>query len=140
MGHVRQRHLDLELNVNPRVSTQRFEGPVAILVDELSASTSEVMAAGMQSQGRARVFGTPSAGMALPSIFESLPNGDGLQMVIGDLTGPEGIRLEGQGVQPDSTVRPTRSALLDNQDPVLDAAVAWILEATLSPESTTESP
>jgi C-terminal processing protease CtpA/Prc len=78
--------------------------------------------------------------MALPSIFESLPNGDGLQMVIGDLTGPGGIRLEGEGVQPDAIVHLTRSALLENRDPTLDAAVSWILETANSPESPTESP
>jgi len=126
LGQITQRHMTLYLRINPRLPEQRLEGPVAILVDELSASTSEVLAAGLQGLGRARVFGTRSAGMALPSIFEVLPNGDGFQFAIGDLHGPNGKRLEGQGVQPDVVVPLTASQLEARQDPVMNAAVDWI--------------
>jgi carboxyl-terminal processing protease len=132
LGRITQRQMDLELRINPRMPAQRTDGPVAILMDGLSASTSEVFAAGLQGLGRARVFGTRSAGMALPSIFEALPNGDGLQFAIGDLHGPTGVRLEGQGVTPDQLVPLTAEALEAGRDPALDAAFAWI-ESELHP-------
>ncbi len=132
LGRITQRQMDLELRINPRLPAQRTDGPVAILVDGLSASTSEVFAAGLQGLGRARVFGTRSAGMALPSIFEALPNGDGLQFAIGDLHGPTGVRLEGQGVTPDQLVPLTAEALEAGRDPALEAALAWI-ESELHP-------
>jgi carboxyl-terminal processing protease len=110
--------------LNPREDT--YEGPLAILVDEFSASTSEILAGGLQGLKRARVFGTRTAGAALPSFIIRLPNGDGLQYVIADYVSVSGKRLEGNGVQPDEVVPLDRQALLAGRDPTLDAAVKWI--------------
>ena len=76
LGEMKLRGTELRFVANPRAEFQRFHGPVTVLVDELSASTSEVFASGMKHAASARVLGTTSAGMALPSIIESLPNGD----------------------------------------------------------------
>ena len=40
----------------------RFSGPVAILVDGGTVSTSEMLAAGLQEAGRARIFGETTLG------------------------------------------------------------------------------
>lgn len=103
-----------------------FLGPLAILVDANSASTSEVFAGGMQDLKRARIFGTRTAGAALPSMFERLPNGDGFQYAIANYISEGGKQLEGNGVVPDEEVKLTRHQLLEGQDPVLDAAANWI--------------
>jgi carboxyl-terminal processing protease len=110
--------------LNPREAP--YEGPLAILVDEFSASTSEILAGGLQGLKRARIFGTRTAGAALPSFFVRLPNGDGFQYVVADYVSVSGRRLEGNGVQPDEVVPLDRRALLAGRDPVLDAAVRWI--------------
>ena len=99
------------------------------LVDELSASTTEILAAALQRLGRARVFGTPSAGQALPALLTKLPNGDRLMYVIGDFAGPAGGRLEGAGVSPDQPTPRSRSALLAGRDDALDAAVRWVQDS-----------
>lgn len=119
----------LRFKPNPRAKSQRLHGPLAILIDGGSASTSEVFAAGLQQLGRARIFGTTSAGMALPSLFEELPNGDVMQFANADLVGPDGERIEGRGVVPDERIQLTREDLLAGRDPVLDRAVAWIVES-----------
>ena len=75
---------------------------------------------------RARIFGTRTAGAALPSVFSKLPNGDGFQYAIANYFSEGGQAVEGNGVIPDQEVRTTRRQLLDGQDPVLDAAVSWI--------------
>jgi carboxyl-terminal processing protease len=80
----------------------------------------------MKDLKRARVFGTRSAGAALPSIIERLPNGDGFQYAIANYVAEGGQPLEGIGVIPDQEVRLTRHQLLEGQDPVLDAAVEWV--------------
>ena len=100
--------------------------PLAILVDGLSASTSEIFAGGMQDLKRARIFGTQTAGSALPSTFIRLPNGDGFQYIVANYISEGGQPLEGLGVKPDETVRPTQSELLAGKDPALDRAIAWI--------------
>ncbi len=121
VGEVR-----LELRSAPRLSTQRFTGPVAILVDRTSASTSEVFASGLQGVGRARVFGVRTAGMAMPSVFEKLPNGDAIQLPMADSTTPTGARLEKDGVIPDEEITLSREAFAGGRDPVLDAALTWL--------------
>jgi carboxyl-terminal processing protease len=99
---------------------------VAVLIDETSASASEVFAGGMQAIGRVRVFGSTSLGGVLPAVTDRLPNGDVLYHAIADFATPDGTVLEGRGVLPDEPVRPTRADLLAGRDPVLDAALAWI--------------
>jgi carboxyl-terminal processing protease len=124
LGHMDMRTGTINFPVFPR--PEPFKGPLAILVDGNSASTSEVFAAGMKDMKRARIFGTRTAGAALPSVFAKLPNGDGFQYAIANYTSEGGQVLEGIGVKPDEEVKLTRHQLLEGQDPVLDAAVSWI--------------
>ncbi len=123
----------LTLKVHPRPEGQRYRGPVAVLVDGRTMSTGEVLTAGLQEIGRAQVFGEATPGRCLPSFIETLPNGDLLQLAFGDLTTPLGRRLEGTGVVPNTPVLVTRRALHDGEDPVLEAALAWIASQTESP-------
>jgi carboxyl-terminal processing protease len=124
--------LPLKFNANPRrvnASGERVEpyaGPVAILVDGLTGSASECFSGGMQSLGRARVFGQTSMGRALPALFDKLPNGDVLIHAWGDFVTGTGVRIEGRGVVPDEPVALTRTALLEGRDPALERALAWI--------------
>lgn len=132
LGKLAFRDFDQTFNVAP--SPDAFAGPVAILVDEGTASTSEIFAAGMRALGRASVVGGgPSAGAALPSLIEELPGGAVLQYVVGDYHAPDGAVAEGAGITPDVRVHETRAAFAAGKDPVLDAAVAH-LRAQLSSE------
>jgi len=124
LGTMYMRDTSLNFVINPRQPS--FSGPVAILIDGGSASTSEIFAGGLQDLKRARVFGTRSAAAALPSIIERLPNGDGFQYAVANYISEGGKTLEGAGVQPDVEVKLTREALLSGHDSVLDAALQWI--------------
>ena len=124
LGTMIMRGNQLRFAVSPRPNP--YAGRVAILIDALSASTTEILAAGLQDLGRARVFGTRTAGAALPSIIEKLPNGDGFQYAIANYVSEGGDALEGNGVVPDSMVALTRETLLAGHDAQLDAAMAWI--------------
>jgi len=124
LGSMYTRDSTLNFVVNPR--PQAFLGPLAVLIDEASASTSEIFAGGLQDLHRARIFGTRSAAAALPSVIERLPNGDGFQYAVANYISEGGRTLEGNGVQPDETVQMTRETLLAGRDAVVDAAVRWI--------------
>ena len=124
LGTMHMRQAPIKFTVNPRLPTYR--GGVAILVDGCSASTSEILAEGMKDLGRARVFGTRTAGAALPSAIDKLPNGDGFQHAVADYISEGGRSLEGAGVIPDVEVKLTQEALLAGHDPVLEAAIEWI--------------
>jgi carboxyl-terminal processing protease len=103
-----------------------YLGPVVVLVDGGSASTSEIFAAGLQESGRATIVGERTMGAALPSIFGKLPTGALFQYAIADFRTPKGVLIEGLGVKPDIEIKLTRRALLEGRDPQLDAAVSII--------------
>lgn len=124
LGVMRTRGSQMNFAVIPRAVT--YDGPVAVLVDGLSGSTAEILAGGLQSLGRARVFGTRTAGAALPAVTAELPDGDVLLYAVADYVTAAGVSLEGAGVAPDVEVALTRESLLSGKDAVLDAAVAWI--------------
>jgi carboxyl-terminal processing protease len=126
LGVMQTRQGPLKFVVNPR--SPAYRGPLAVLVDGPSASTSEIFAGGLQALGRARIFGSRTAGAALPSLIDQLPNGDAFQHANANYISEGGRTLEGFGVIPDVEVIPSREALLAGRDPVLDAAVKWIGE------------
>jgi carboxyl-terminal processing protease len=124
LGDMYMRDGAIHFVVNPQ--TDVFKGPVAVLVDGCSASTSEIFAGGLKDLGRAKIFGERTAAAALPSLIEKLPNGDGFQYAMANYISEGGKPLEGNGVMPDVEVKPTRQALLAGRDPALDAALDWI--------------
>lgn len=132
LGALIARDNTLKLPANPRfVDTsgkrvQPFAGPVAILVDEITASASEVFTGGLQEHGRVRVFGRTTAGQALPAVYDKLPNGDALYHPVADFVTGKGIRFEGRGVVPDQAVALQRKALISGKDPVLERALQWM--------------
>jgi carboxyl-terminal processing protease len=134
LGRLKTRDTELSLVSMPRRVTragdpmQPYAGPVAVLVDGMSMSTSEIFAGGLQGVGRARVFGDVTGGQALPALMVRLPNRDVLMYVFADFVGPDGTRIEGRGVHPDRAVPLTRQHLLDGTDAALEAALAWITE------------
>ena len=124
LGTMYQRGLTIKFAIFPR--PEPFRGPLAVLVDGCSASTSEILAGGLKDIHRARLFGTRTAAAALPSLIERLPNGDGFQYAIANYISQGGQPLEGIGAIPDEEIRVTRRQLLEGKDPALDAAVEWI--------------
>jgi carboxyl-terminal processing protease len=126
LGTMYLRDNELKIIVNPRPTT--FSGPVAVLVDCLSGSASEIFSGGLKDLGRAQIVGSRTTGAVLPSVVEKLPNGDGFQYAIAGYVSEGGEVLEGRGVTPDIEIVPTREALLEGHDPVLEAAIAWIHE------------
>ena len=124
LGTLKTKDMSLRFVLTPRLNP--YDGPVAVLTDECSASTSEFLAGGLQAIERARVFGSRTAGMALPSMIEVLPNGDRFQYAFATYVDSSDRKLEGAGVKPDEPIEVTREALLAGEDPVLEAAVEWI--------------
>jgi carboxyl-terminal processing protease len=132
LGTMKTRDSELRFVSNPRrvdVTGRRvvpYGGPLAILTDGLTGSTSEMFAGGMQAIGRARVFGETTAGQVLPALSTRLPDGDVLYYAFADFLTANGIRLEGRGVIPDVEVPLSRADLLAGRDAPLDEAIRWI--------------
>ena len=134
LGTMIMRGAELQFNIDPVIVTtwgepiDPFDGPIAILTDSGTASTSEVFAGGLQSLGRVKVFGTRSAGMALPASMDKLPSGDTFLHAIANFVTSTGQQLEHGGVVPDQQVRLTRADLLKGIDAPMKEAKAWIAQ------------
>jgi carboxyl-terminal processing protease len=124
LGTAVTRDTTLRFLVPPRPNAYR--GRIAVLIDSCTGSGAEVLAGGLKALGRARVFGTPSAGAVLASSIVQLPNGDCFQYAFADFVDPDGVRLEGAGVQPNVEIRQSRDQLITGKDPVIEAAIAWL--------------
>ena len=123
LGTVHFRTFKQTFTAQPSLGRTPFTGPLVILTDEGTASTSEILAGGLQEAGRARVVGDTTLGAVLPSVVEALPGGAVIQVVVADFQTPKGVLLEGRGVQPDARVVETRAAFAGGHDPVLEAAL-----------------
>ena len=123
LGTIQFRDFANNLVAAPSLGQKPFTGKVVILTDEGSASTSEILAAGLQEAKRAVVVGDSTVGAALGSTIEALPGGAVMQIPVAGFKTPKGVAIEGRGVQPDRRVLETRAALLAGHDPVLDEAL-----------------
>ncbi len=124
LGTMKMRSSELKFAVIPQ--SDPYTGPVVILIDGLSGSTTEVLSSGMQEMGRAVIVGERSAGAALPSYFQKLPTGALFQFAIADFKTPKGVLIEGRGVIPDVEVKWNRASLLAGRDAQLNAAVEHV--------------
>ncbi|HKY04436.1 MAG TPA: S41 family peptidase, partial [Blastocatellia bacterium] len=122
LGTMRMRTGHINFAVFPQKDP--YTGPVAVLIDQGSASTSEVFSSGLQELGRAVIVGERSMGAALSSYFQKLPTGALFQYAIADFKTPGGVLIEGRGVIPDIAVKLDRASLLKGRDAQLDAAIA----------------
>jgi carboxyl-terminal processing protease len=125
LGTMKFRAMEQKFVVYPQANA--FKGRVVVLTDGGSASTSEVFAAGLQEQGRARVIGETTMGAVLLSVFDKIPTGAIFQYAISDYKSPKNILIEGRGVKPDREVKLTRADLLAGRDSQLEAAIQTIL-------------
>lgn len=130
LGVMKMRSSEIKFTIFPQPSP--YLGPVMILLDNLSGSTSEVFASGMQEMGRATIIGERSAGACLPSYFQKLPTGAIFQFAIADFKTPKGVLIEGRGVIPDVEVKWNRASLLAGRDEQLETAIGRLRQARRS--------
>jgi C-terminal processing protease CtpA/Prc len=108
--------------------TGAYPGKVVILVDELSASSSEEFAGSLQALGRATIIGSQTPGRCLVMNIELLPKGAILVYPYGQSQTPDGQVLEDNGVIPDLSVALDREQLLQGIDAQLEAAIEYLVD------------
>lgn len=128
LGVFKSRGSEQKIIAYPQLNAYR--GKVVILTDGGSASTSEIFAAGLQEQGRAKVIGETTMGAVLASIFDKLPTGAIFQYAVSGYLTPKNVLIEGRGVKPDAEVKLTRESLLAGRDLQIEAAASEILKQT----------
>lgn len=84
--------------------TALTELPLVILVNEGSASASEILAGALKENGRATVVGMPTYGKATVQSVHSLSDGSGLAVTIARYFPPNGENITKKGIRPDVQV------------------------------------
>ncbi len=87
------------MSVEPKQIT--IDLPMVVLVDEFSASGSEVLAGALQDYGRATIVGKNTFGKGSVNVLRPLSDGSGLYITTGRWLTPEGRLIEGKGIAPD---------------------------------------
>jgi carboxyl-terminal processing protease len=77
---------------------------MVLLINEGSASASEIVAGALQDHGRALVLGTTSFGKGSVQTVEPLRDGSGLKLTIARYYTPKGEAIQARGIVPDVLV------------------------------------
>ena len=78
--------------------------PMTVLINENSASASEILAGAFKDRGRAKIIGTKSFGKGIVQKLFPLENGAGAKITISEYKTPSGNKINKIGVKPDITV------------------------------------
>lgn len=102
--------------------------PMVVLINEGSASASEIVAGALQDYGRAKLIGVVSYGKGSVQNWIPLSNDQGaIRVTIAKWFTPNDNTIEGIGLTPDIYVTMTEEDYKANLDPQLDAAVETLL-------------
>lgn len=74
--------------------------PLVVLVDERSASSSEILTGALQDNDRALVLGTQTFGKALVQAVHELQDGSGLAVTVAHYYTPKGTDISERGITP----------------------------------------
>jgi len=85
--------------------THLIEWPMVILINEGSASGSEILAGALKDNNRAIILGTKSFGKGSVQSVIPLPDGSGLRLTTSKYFTPSGASIHGTGIEPDIVVK-----------------------------------
>lgn len=122
--------------VLPAEESSRYYGDVAILISPACMSNCEFFTHAMSLLDNVTVIGHyPSGGLGGGIDYFFMPEGIFIQYPVQRNLGPDGeIIIEGMGVAPDVVVPVTEETLFSESDPLMDAAIEVLDEAS-APET-----
>jgi carboxyl-terminal processing protease len=110
---------------------------MVVLVDQGSASASELIAGALQDNGRATIVGMPTFGKGSVQTWRQLSNGGGIRITISRWYTPNGNSVSDVGITPDVEVPYSPIEVSGDDDNQLSAAVQ-VLQGTYEPAQAAE--
>lgn len=102
--------------------------PLVVLVNEGSASASEITAGAIQDRGRGVLVGTTTFGKGTVQSWSTLADNQGaVKITIARWLTPNGTQIHGVGLTPDYVVPLTEEDFKANRDPQLDKAIELLV-------------
>ncbi len=117
------------------VSARLDQIPTIVLVNQGSASASEIVAGALQDTGKARLLGMKTFGKGSVQEYEPLSDGSAVKITVAEWVTPRGRTIQSVGLEPDVSVDRTAEDYEAKRDPQLDRA----LELLTNPSSATTS-
>ncbi|MFF5994732.1 S41 family peptidase [Lysinibacillus sp. KU-BSD001] len=99
---------------------KKFTQPITVLIDEGSASASEILAAALHESGNAEVIGVNSFGKGTVQTVSYLKDGSNLKFTTGKWLTPKGNWINEKGVTPTIEVQYPSYASLSYVDPATE--------------------
>ena len=108
---------------------QATEIPLVVLINEGTASASEIVAGAIQDYGRGKLVGVTSFGKGSVQNWVPLSNNQGaVRVTIAKWLTPNERTISGEGLQPDVEIEFTEEDFEADLDPQLDKAIEVLLE------------
>lgn len=101
--------------------------PMVVLVNEGSASASEIVAGALQDHERAPLIGTITYGKGSVQLPHTLQDGGIMRVTVARWYTPDDRTIDGEGLAPDITVELAPEDRGGDEDPQLDAALDELL-------------
>lgn len=102
--------------------------PTVILVNQGSASASEIMAGALRDQKDIKLVGETTFGKGSVQELSGFANGSSVKLTIAKWLTPNGISINDEGLKPDFEVKLTKEDFDGDLDPQLDKAVEILLK------------
>ena len=96
---------------------------LVVLVNEGSASASEIFAGAIQDKGRGKIIGEKTFGKGTVQDVVDLPGGAGLHVTVAKWLTPKGNSIHDDGIKPDNVVSISKEQRKAQEDPQLDRAL-----------------
>jgi carboxyl-terminal processing protease len=103
-GRVRSQNMRFVAHAKRPVT----EVPLVVLVNQGSASASEIVAGAIQDHGRGLILGTTTFGKGSVQTIIPLADGSGLRLTTARYFTPKGRSIHGKGIAPDIVIEPVR--------------------------------
>ncbi|TVP87349.1 MAG: S41 family peptidase [Thioalkalivibrio sp.] len=94
--------------------------PMVVLVNEGSASASEIVAGALQDHNRAVVMGTPTFGKGSVQTILPLAQDTAIKLTTARYFTPDGRSIQADGIQPDIRIEPLTVTLAEDNGPRLN--------------------